>query len=98
MQTIQCPTCGRDTTSASAGVCSHCGRAVTNGTANGSRHPAQEAANLPVEAVPPEIREHFLRTFDETEYWAALRAAENAANQDIDDLLAELERKVHDQS
>jgi len=56
--------------------------------------PPPEAANWVIEPVPAEVREHFLRTFDEAEYCAEAREALATGGADIDALIAEIERKV----
>jgi hypothetical protein len=54
-----------------------------------------DATSWVAEPVPPEVREHFLHTFDETEYWAALAEAEKAEGAGLDEFLTELEQRVH---
>lgn len=86
MQKIQCPTCGSETSP--DGVCPRCGHA------NGAE-PPPEVASWVIEPVPPDVAEHFRRTFDEAEYLAEVREIERTGGVQIDDLIAELERRIN---
>ena len=86
MQKIQCPTCGSET--APDGACPRCGHA------NGAG-PPPEVASWVIEPVPPDVAEHFRRTFDEAEYLAEVREIERTGGVQIDDLIAELERRIN---
>jgi hypothetical protein len=59
-----------------------------------AKPPPPEVANRVIDPVPPEVREHFLRTFDEAKYLAEIRELERTGGVDIDDLIAELERRA----
>jgi hypothetical protein len=52
-------------------------------------------ASWVIEPVPPDVAEHFRRTFDEAEYLAEVREIERTGGVQIDDLIAELERRVN---
>lgn len=96
MQNSKCPTCGHETAADTA--CPACDQAVVNGLAKAARRdppPPPEAANWVIEPVPPEIAEHFRRTFDEAEYWAEVREVEKAGGVNVGELLAEVERIAH---
>src|SRR4051812_6368933 len=86
MQNPKCPKCGHkapaDTT------CPACGHAASNGTAARPRPtPPPEVATWVIEPVPPEIREHFLRTFNEEEFLAEMREAMKTGGANIDGLI-----------
>ena len=100
MQNAKCPKCGHE-----AGpdiLCPSCGHASVNGGAVKKSWvkppPPPEVANWVIEPVPPEMREEFLRTFDEAEYLAAVRELERTGGVQIDDLIEELERRINDRS
>ncbi|HWG41643.1 MAG TPA: hypothetical protein VN688_02575 [Gemmataceae bacterium] len=93
MQYAKCPTCGHETTSdAACPDCTH-----VNGSAKAVRRepPPPEVANWVIEPVPPEIAEHFQRTFNEEEYLAEVRKLERTGGVDIAEMLAEIERIAH---
>ena len=95
MQNAKCPHCGHE--AAPDILCAGCGHASANGTVKKSWSkpaPPPEAVNWVVERVPQEVREEFLRTFNETEYLAEAREALATGGADIDALIAELERMV----
>lgn len=93
MQKIKCPTCGSETVPDA--VCPSCGDAANNGTTiRPEPVPPPEVATWVIEPVPPEVREHFLRTFDEAEYLAEIRELERTGGVQIDDLIEEIERRL----
>ncbi len=98
MQKILCPVCGSET--APDVPCPSCGNnaAATNGIATPKRinpPPPPEAASWVIEPVPPEIAEHFRRTFNEAEYLAEVREVEKTGGVNVAELLAEVERIAH---
>lgn len=90
MQNTHCPNCG-GTTDTNKASCP-CELAARNGSVV---ELPPEVATWIIEPVPPEVREHFIRTFDEAEYWAELRETEKTGGVNIDELVRELERKAH---
>lgn len=96
MQNAKCPTCGHETTL--DGACPGCGHVSLNGVAKpvrGDPPPPPELAGVVFERPTPEMIEEARRTFDEAEYWAAFREMEKTGGVNIDDLISELEQKVH---
>ena len=94
MQKIKCPACGSET--ASDAACPSCGHAAVNGVAKTPRvppPPPPEVANGVIERPTPEMLEEARRTFDEAEYLAAVQEIERTGGVQIDDLIAELERR-----
>ena len=94
MQKTKCPTCGSET-APNAG-CPNCGHAASNGVA--IRHeptPPPELAGLVIERSTPEMLEEARRTFNKEEYLAAVREIEAGGGVQIDDLIAELERRAN---
>ena len=96
MQKINCPTCGRETTTDSA--CPGCGHTVGNGVAKPcwvKPPPPPEVAKWVIEPVPPELAEDFRRTFDEAAFVADLEETLKTGGADIDALITRVERKAH---
>jgi hypothetical protein len=94
MQKIKCPTCGSETVPDSA--CPSCGQAANNGTTIRREPPLPpELAGLKIERPTPEMLEEARRTFNKEEYLAAVREIEAGGGVQIDDLIAELERRVN---
>jgi hypothetical protein len=52
-------------------------------------------ASWVIEPVPPDVAEYFRRTFNEAEYLAEVREVERTGGVQIDDLIAELERRIN---
>jgi hypothetical protein len=95
MQNGKCPRCGHEIGDAG---CPDCGRAAVNGAAKPARRdslPPPELAGLVFERPTPEMLEEARRTFNEEEYLAAVREIEAGGGVQIDDLIAELERRVN---
>src|SRR5262245_25966029 len=94
MNEAKCPKCGH---AAVGDACPNCGHAMRNGAVpTRAKPPAPpEAANWVIYPTPPELLEHLRQTFDEAEFLAAARELEKTGGVRIDDLIAELERKVH---
>ncbi len=96
MLKTQCPTCGHEIDADA--VCPACAHANGNGVAKPVRRdplPPPELAGVVFERPTPEMLEEARRTFDEAEYWAAFRETEKTGGVNIDDLISELEQKVH---
>lgn len=89
MENTKCLACGRATNIEQS--CSAC--ANTNGGAHSA--PPPEVADWVIEPVPPEIADHFRQTFDEAEYLAAVRELDRTDGVQIDDLIADLERRIN---
>jgi predicted amidophosphoribosyltransferase len=99
MQNSKCPACGHET--APNAPCSRCGQAAVNGTDRKEwvkPPPPPELADRVFTPTPPEMAEEFRRTFNEEEYLAAVRELERTGGVQIDDLIEELERRIHDRS
>ncbi len=93
MQNIQCPTCGRETTTDA--TCLGCGHAVSNGSVRSARvkpQPPPEVANWVITPMPPEMLKHLRETFDEAEFIAALREVEQTGGVRFEDFIEEIER------
>ena len=97
MQKTRCPACGHETVPDAA--CPGCGQAAaTNGAAKPTRtrpSPPPEVANWVIERPSPEMLEEARRTFDEAEYLAGVREIEQGGGVQLDDLIAEIERKIN---
>jgi len=96
MQNVTCPKCGHET--APDGPCPACGKAAVNGAAERKwvkPPPPAELANVLFEQVPPEIAEEFRRTFNEEEYLAAVREIERTGGVTFEEIMADIERKLH---
>jgi hypothetical protein len=91
VEKIKCPSCGTET--AADAACPSCGHAVRNGAVAGPTPP--EVAGWVIERPSREMLEEARRTFDEAEYLAAVREIERTGGVQIDDLIAELERRVN---
>jgi hypothetical protein len=95
MEKSQCPACGRETVSCTG--CPDCADTAVNGTVKKSwvkPPPPPELANRTFMPTPPEMLEQMRREFDEAEHLAAARELERTGGVQIDDLIAELERRV----
>jgi hypothetical protein len=92
MENIKCPSCGTET--AADAACPSCGHAV-NGAARKERGTPPEAVGWMIERPSQEMLEEARRTFDEAEYLAAVREIERTGGVQIDDLIAELERRAN---
>lgn len=93
MQNRKCPICGSDTTPDTPCACG--AQAGANGVAQPSRTkptPPAEVARWVIEPVPPQMREEFLRTFNEAEFLAALREVESGGGHQFEDFIDEIER------
>ena len=93
MQNTKCPKCGNDTDA----PCPCSDQAGVNGASTPKwikPPPPPELAGMVFEPVPPEMREEFLRTFNEEEYLAAVRELERTGGVQIDDLIAEMDRRL----
>jgi hypothetical protein len=94
VEKIKCPTCGSETVPDAA--CPNCGHTTSNGaTFRRDPPPPPELAGLKIERPTPEMLEEARRTFNEEEYLAAVREIEAGGGVQIDDLIAELERRVN---
>jgi hypothetical protein len=96
MENVNCPKCGHET--AAEAACPGCGHDARNGKAQPARTnpPApSEVANWVIYPTPPEMLKHLRETFDEAEYLAAVREVEKTGGVRIDDLIDEIERKLH---
>ena len=96
MQKINCPTCGHET--APDAACPTCGHADVNGVAKPARRdppPPPELAGLVIERPTPEMIEEARRTFDEAEYLAGVREIEAGGGVTFEEIIAEIERKLH---
>ncbi len=94
MQNAKCPTCGHETTL--DGACPACTHVNGNGAAaRPTPTLLPEVAGWVIERPTPEMLEEARRTFDEEEYLAAVREIERTGGVQIDDLIAELERRVN---
>ena len=93
MQADKYPICGSDTDALRP-----CGdQSAVNGAAKAARCdplPA-ELAGVAFERATPEMIEEARRTFDVEEYLAGVREIEAGRGVQINDLIAEMERKVH---
>lgn len=99
VEKIKCPKCGHEI--AADTTCPTCGQAAVNGAAKPhwiKPPPPPEVANWVIEPVPPELAEEFRRTFDEAAFMAEMEETLKTGGVNIDDLIAELERKVHGDS
>lgn len=95
MQHTQCPKCGHETADTN---CPNCGHTAVNGAARpvrGDPPPPPELAGMVFERPTPEMIEEARRTFDVEEYLAGVREIEAGGGVQIDDLIAELERRVN---
>lgn len=92
MLNSKCPTCGSETTPDA--VCQGCGHA-NNGASRVTPTPPPEVANWVIERPTPEMLEEARRTFNVEEYLAAVREIERTGGVQIDDLIAEMERRVN---
>ena len=85
MQKVPCPDCGQQRSS-EAMSCEKCGHPATNGTlAKPEPPPPPEAADWIIYPTPPEIREEMQRTFNEEEFLAEWRKAEQAGLPELKD-------------
>lgn len=95
MQNVKCPTCGRETGPDAASGCDH---AAGNGAAKPrwiKPPPPPEVASWVITPTPPEELERLRQEFNEEEWLAALREIEQTGGVQIDDLIADLERRVN---
>ncbi len=95
MHATKFPDCGHET---AAPDCPDCGHAAVNGTAKPSRvkpPPPPELAGMVFEPVPPEVAEEFRRTFNEAEFLAEMDEALKTGGVRFEDIMAEIEQKVH---
>lgn len=95
MSEAKCPKCGHEATPDTP--CPGCGQAL-NGATKPKRvkpPPPPVVASWVIEPVPPEIVEHFRKTFNEEEFLAEMRETERTGGANINDLIAEIERKVN---
>jgi hypothetical protein len=96
MQSAKCPKCGHETAADSA--CPACGQAAVNGAARPARRdppPPPEVAGWVIERPTPEMLEEARRTFDEAEYLAGVREIEQTGGVSFEEIMAEIERKLH---
>ena len=99
MQNVKCPTCGHETAPDTA--CPDCTHVNGNGAAKPrwvKPPPPPEVVGWVIEPVPPELAEEFRRTFDEAAFVADMEETLETGGVNIDDLIAELEWKVHGDS
>ncbi len=95
MQNARCSKCGHET--APDGVCHACTQTNGDGVAEKKRvkpPPPAELADTVFDPVPPEMAEEFRRTFNEEEFLAAVRELERTGGVQIDDLIAEMDRRL----
>lgn len=96
MQNDKCPKCGQE--NAPDAACPDCGRNAVNGAGTPKRTkppPPTELAGRTFTPTPPGMVEEFLRTFDEEEYLAAARELERSGGVPFEEIMAEIERKLH---
>lgn len=94
MQKIKCPTCGSET--APDAACPSCGQAASNAaTTRPEPTPPLEVARWNIEHASPDVLAWARQTFDEAEFLRALRDVERGGGVQIDDLIAEIERKLN---
>ena len=94
MQNSKCPTCGHDTTTGAASP--GCGHATRNGAAaRPESTPLPEVAGWHIEHATPDVLAWAGQTFDEAEFLAAKREIEQGGGVQIDDLIAEIGRKIN---
>lgn len=96
MEKSKCPACGHET--AANAACPGCGHAAFNGVVRGKwvdPPPPPEVGQCLWERPTPEMLEEARRTFDVEEYLAAVREIERTGGVQIDDLIAEMERRVN---
>jgi hypothetical protein len=95
MHDTRCPKCGHETTDAGCPSCDH---ATVNGAAHPRRvkpPPPPELAGRVFTPTPPEMAEEFRRTFNEEEYLAAVRELELTGGVTFEQIMAEIEQKLH---
>jgi hypothetical protein len=94
-----CPECGHET-AADATACEKCGHAMNNGAVPQVRGPVLKPPPPPelvaevFEKTPPELIDEFRRTFNEEEFLAELRQAEQAGLPELKDLIRDLEQET----
>jgi hypothetical protein len=96
MQSKKCPKCGHEV--AADAACPACANVTVNGVPKPVRRdppPPPELAGMVFERPTPEMIEEARRTFNEEEYLAAVREIEAGGGVQIDDLIAELERRIN---
>ena len=96
MQNTKCLECGHD--AAPDGPCPGCGQAFANGAAKAHRikpPPPPELANMVFTPTPPEMAEELRRTFNEQEYLAEVREIERTGGVTFEEIMADIERKLH---
>jgi hypothetical protein len=94
MQNAKCPTCGHETVPDTA--CPSCGHTSVNGTPRRPEPtPPPEVASWHIEHATPDVLAWATQTFDMEEFLAAKHEIEQGGGVQIDDLIAELERKIH---
>jgi hypothetical protein len=96
MGNSNCPNCGQEV--AHDAACRGCGHVPTNGAAKPGRRdptPPPEVAGWVIEKTPPELAEYFRSTFDEAVYWTEFHETMRTGGANIDELIAEIERKVN---
>jgi hypothetical protein len=94
MQSAKCPKCGHET--APEAACPACGHGAVNGaTIRRDPPPPPEVAGWNIERPTPEMLEEARRTFDEAEYLAGVREIERTGGVSFEEIMAEIERKLH---
>jgi hypothetical protein len=95
MQKTRCPTCGHEThPDAACPICEHATR--DGAAARPETTPPPEVAGWHVEHATPDVLAWATQTFDMEEFLAAKREIEKGGGVQVDDLIAELERKIND--
>ena len=96
MQNVRCSKCGGE--SAPVTPCPDCGPASVNGSAKNSRvkpPPPPELVSRVFTPTPPVMLEQMRREFDEAEWLAAARETERTGGVTFEEIMAEIERKLH---
>lgn len=91
-----CQKCGCE--AAADVACPGCGHAVANGAPRPAwvkPPPPPEAADWVITPTPPDVLKHLRDTFDEMEFIAELREAEQSGGAQIDALISEIEQQIN---
>jgi hypothetical protein len=94
MPNIQCPTCGREI--APGAACCGCGPTADNGAADRlAPVPPPEVARWIIERPSPDVLAWARQTFNEAEFFAALREVEQGGGHRFEDFINAIERIAH---